>query len=164
MNENVRKALNDQIRRELDAEYVYLAMSNYFEEENLPGFATWMRAQAAEEREHAYRILDHLQERDAEVELQTLEAPPSDWASPRDAVAAALEHERGVTGHIHDLYDLAQDEGDHPARVMLEWFVEEQVEEEKTFGDLLDQLERIDGAAAGLMVLDGTLAGRTDAG
>jgi ferritin len=160
MNARVREALNDQIRRELEAEYLYLSMSNHFEEENLPGFASWMRAQADEEREHAYRIVDHLHERDARVELQALDAPPSEFGAPAEVMQAALDHERAVTGHIHDLYDLARSEGDHPTRVMLEWFVEEQVEEEKTFGRLVDHLERVDGQPAGLMVLDERLAQR----
>lgn len=160
MNEKVREALNRQIRRELQAEYLYLGMSLYFEEESLPGFATWMRAQAAEEREHAFRILDHLHDRNAVVELGSLEAPPAEYDSPTAAIREALEHERAVTGHIHELYGLARDEGDYPAQIMLEWFVEEQVEEEDTFSRLLDQLQRIGDEGAGILVLDGELAER----
>jgi ferritin len=160
MNDDVHEELNRQIRRELEAGYLYLSMSNYFEEENLPGFARWMRAQSEEEREHALRIVDHLQDRDARVTFEELESPHAEWDSPLDAVRSALEHEKKVSGHIHDLYDLAQEKGDHPARVMLEWFVEEQVEEERTFGDLVNHLERIDGQAAGLLVLDDQLGAR----
>lgn len=163
MNDKVHEALNEQIRRELEAGYLYLSMSNYFEEENLPGFAAWMRAQSQEERDHALRIVDHLQDRDARVTYAELGAPHSEWDSPLHAIRAALEHEKEVSRHIHDLYDLAQEEGDHPARVMLEWFVEEQVEEERTFGDLVNHLERIDGQAAGLLVLDDQLAARSAA-
>ncbi|HKK28501.1 MAG TPA: ferritin [Gemmatimonadota bacterium] len=160
MNEKVRKALNEQIGRELQAEHIYLAMSIWFEREDLPGFGGWLRSQAAEEREHAFRILGHLEDRDARVELGALERPPSDYDSPLAAMKAALEHERMVTGHIDDLYSLARDEADHPAEVMLQWFVDEQVEEEKTFGLIVGQLERIGDSAAGLMVMDRDLGAR----
>ena len=159
VNDEVRDALNAQVRRELQAAYLYLSMANWFEEESLPGFASWMRAQSEEEREHAFRIIDHLHDRGARVDLGALEAPTGDFGSPLDAVRAALEHEEKVTGHIHDLYDLARETGDHPAAVMLEWFVDEQVEEEDTFQTLVDHLERGDDGAA-LIVLDGKLGAR----
>ena len=162
VSEEVRDALNAQVRRELQAAYLYLSMANWFEEESLPGFASWMRAQSEEEREHAFRIIDHLHDRGARVELSALEAPAADFGSPVDAVRAALEHERMVTDHIHDLYETARDVGDHPATVMLEWFVDEQVEEEDTFQTLVDHLER-DGSGASLLVLDGKLEARGEA-
>jgi len=154
VNEKVRDALNAQIGRELQAEHIYLAMSIWFEREDLPGFAGWLRAQAAEEREHAFRIMKHLEDRDARVELDGLEKPTADFESPLAAMKTALQHEKKVTGHIDDLYSLARGEGDHPAEVMLQWFVDEQVEEEKTFGLIVGQLERIGDSGAGLMVLD----------
>lgn len=163
MKDKVRDALNTQVQRELQAAYFYLSLSNWYEEEALPGFSSWMRSQAAEEYEHAMRIVDHLQERDARVEYGALEAPTVTFGSPRDALKAALEHERKVTGHIHDLYDLAVTEGDHAARVMLEWFVEEQVEEEHTFTALLEKMERVGDSGAGLLVLDGVVGERGEA-
>ncbi len=159
VSERVRDALNAQVRRELQAAYLYLSMANWFEEESLPGFASWMRAQSEEERDHAFRLIDHLHDRGARVELEALEAPTGDFGSPLDALRAALEHEQAVTGHIHDLYEMAREEGDHPAAVMLEWFVEEQVEEEDTFQTLVDHLER-DGSGASLLVMDGKLEDR----
>lgn len=163
MKDNVREALNDQVRRELQASYLYLSLSNWFEEEGLAGFSSWMSAQADEERDHAMRIVDHMHDRDAKVRYEALEAPTATFGSPRDAVEAALEHERMVTGHIHDLYELATEEGDLPARAMLEWFVEEQVEEEHTFTQLLEKMERAGDSGAGLLFLDGQLAGRAGA-
>lgn len=160
VNQQVRDALNEQVRHELQAAYLYLSMANWFEEESLPGFASWMRAQSQEEREHAFRIIDHLHDRGARVDLAALEAPTGDFGSPIDAVRAAFEHEREVTGHIHDLYDLARETGDHAAAVMLEWFVEEQVEEEDTFQTLVDMLERADGSGSSLLVIDGKLGAR----
>lgn len=162
VNEKVRDALNAQVRHELQAAYLYLALSNWFEEETLSGFASWMRAQSEEEREHAFRIIDHLHDRGARVDLEALEAPTAEFGSVTDAIGAALEHERQVTGHIHELYELARDVGDHPAAVMLEWFVDEQVEEEDTFETLLDQLDRIDGSGASLLMLDGKLEARAE--
>lgn len=160
MNEKVRTALNAQINRELEAAYLYLAMSCYFEADDLPGFAAWMRAQADEEREHAMRIVDHLHERGARVELAAIDAPREEFDSALGAVRAALEHERAVTGHIEELYELADEEKDRPAELMLEWFVEEQVEEEKTFGDLVSQLERAGGSGPALLMLDAKLGER----
>ena len=162
MQDEVRDALNQQVRRELQAAYFYLSLSNWYEEEALPGFSSWMRAQASEEYEHAMRIVDHLHDRDARVEYGALEAPTATFGSPRDALKAALEHERKVTGHIHDLYDLAVEEGDHAARVMLEWFVEEQVEEEHTFTTLLEKMDRAGESGAGLLVLDDVVARRSE--
>ena len=162
MQDEVRDALNEQVRRELQAAYFYLSLSNWYEEEALPGFSSWMRAQASEEYEHAMRIVDHLHDRDARVEYGALEAPTATFGSPRDALKAALEHERKVTGHIHDLYDLAMEEGDHAARVMLEWFVEEQVEEEHTFTTLLEKMDRAGESGAGLLVLDDVVSQRSE--
>jgi ferritin len=160
VNNKVRDALTAQIGRELQAEHIYLAMSIWFAGQDLDGFAGWLRTQAAEEREHAYKILDHLLDRDAHVELGGLDQPPGDFGTPLGAIQTALEHEKKVTGHIHDLYELARKEGDHPAEIMLQWFVDEQVEEEKTFGTLVRQIERVGEGGTGLMVLDRHLGER----
>lgn len=156
----VRDALNDQVNRELFAAYLYLSMVNYFETESLPGFARWMRHQAREEVSHADRIMNHLHERGEQVELEAIEKPQATWSSPLEAMRDALEHERRVTGHIHDIYDLASEKGDHAAKVMLQWFIEEQVEEEDSAGAIVDQLERIGDSGASLLVLDGRLGAR----
>ena len=164
MQDEIRDALNRQIDRELEAAYLYLSLSDWFEgEQSLPGFARWMRHQAEEELEHAMRIVDHLQDRGARVRFGALEAPPHDFDSPLAAVRRALGHERDVTRHIHELYELAGEAGDPPARVMLDWFVEEQVEEEATFEQLVDQMERAGDSGSSLLVLDAKLAERGDA-
>lgn len=156
----IREALNDQVNRELFAAYLYLSMVNYFESEDLPGFAHWMRHQAREEVAHAGRIMEHLHDRGATVELQSIEKPPVQWDSPLDAMQDALDHESRVTEHIHEIYDLASENGDHAATVMLQWFVEEQVEEEDTAGAIVAQLERVGDSGASLLVLDGKLGAR----
>jgi len=160
MKEKVRKAFNDQVRRELSAAYTYLSMMSYCERESLPGFAHWMRHQAEEELDHAMRFLDHLHERGVRAELEELPRPPAEFDSPLQVMRTALEHEREVTRHIHELFELSAEEGDHPARIMLQWFVEEQVEEEESIGEIVDQLERIDGSPGSLLVLDSRLGER----
>lgn len=160
MKDDLRRALNRQINRELEASYLYLAMANYFEREGLDGFAGWMEAQSDEERDHARRLLDHLRDRGARVELEAIDEPRQDFDSPLAAIRAALEHERAVTGHIDDLYEQARELGDHPAEIMLQWFVDEQVEEEKTFGDLVEKLELAGDAGSSLLMMDARLGER----
>jgi ferritin len=160
MNERLRDALNDQVGYELHAAYLYLAMMNHFEEDGLDGFAHWMRMQAGEEVAHAMKIMDHLHDRDATVELGSLPAPEADFGSALEVMEAALAHERKVTGLIHDLYDLAREEGDHPAQVMLEWFIEEQVEEEKSARDIVEMLELAGGDGPAMLMLDARMAER----
>lgn len=160
MDETMRRRLNEQVNHELQAFYSYLAMSAWFEAESLTGFAGWMRSQADEEKAHAERIMQHLYDRDAAVELDALERPEHDFDAPVEVIRAALEHEKHVTSRIHDLVELAEEVEDHAAESMLEWFVDEQVEEEHTFTVLLRQLERAEGSPAGLMLLDDRLGER----
>lgn len=160
MDEKMRQGLNDQVNRELQAFYAYLAMSSYFEAENLPGFADWMRAQADEEKGHAERLIRHMHDRNARVELEALDRPTQEFGSPREVIRAALEHEKEVTSRIHALVDLAEEVRDPAAVSTLEWFVDEQVEEERTFRVLLGQLERAGESGAGLMLLDDRLGRR----
>lgn len=164
MDEAVRNALNDQIQRELYAAYLYLSMVTYFEDESLPGFAHFMRMQSDEELGHAKRIIEHLHERGERVELQAIQQPPAHFDSPVEVMRQALEHEREVTGHINDIYDLALEKGDHPTKGLMQWFVEEQVEEEAWAGQIVDQLERIGDEGASLLVLDARLAEREPEG
>ena len=160
MDESVRQAINDQINREFFAAYLYLAMSAHFEDEDLEGFASWMRHQAEEEVEHAMRLFQHLTRRGARVELQGIDQPDSDFGSPLSIFQAALAHEKKVTGHINDLYELAQDKNDYPAQIMLEWFIDEQVEEEEMTGKLVNQLEKVGDNEAALFMMDSRLGDR----
>lgn len=160
MHEKMLRGLNEQVNHELQAFYTYLSMSSWFEAENLPGFAAWMRAQADEEKEHAERIIQHLQDRNARVEFDALERPPHEFESAAEVMQTALEHEKEVTSQIHSLVDVAADVGDPAAESMLEWFVDEQVEEERTFTVLLGQLERAGDSGAGIMLLDDRLGQR----
>lgn len=154
------KALNDQINFEFASAYAYLAMSAYFEDENLPGFAQWMRAQAKEEVEHAMRLYDFVNDRGGGVKLPAIAEPKSSYDSPIEVVAGALEHEKKVTKSIHDLYALAVKENDYATQTHLHWFIDEQVEEEKTMGDVLARLQLAGNNTSALIMVDQHLSAR----
>lgn len=161
MNEQIEDALNEQIKHEFYAAYLYLGMMAYFERRSLGGFAHWMRLQAREEVGHAMRLVDFVLDRGGTVELKAIERPDTDYDSPLEVMRAALEHERRVTGMIDRLYELALEHKDHPAQVLLQWFVTEQVEEEKSAGDIVDRLEIGGDSGSALLALDERLGRRT---
>ncbi len=160
LSKKVQDALNNQIQHEFYAAYLYLAMMAFFENRSLPGFAAWMRLQAQEEVTHAMKLVDFILDRGGEVELRRIDEPPSAFDGPLAVMRATLEHERRVTGMINELYELAVTERDYPAQVLLQWFISEQVEEEKSAGDVVDQLELAGDSASALLVLDERLGGR----
>jgi ferritin len=160
IGKKVEKAFNGQLNAELYASYLYLGMSAYFEAENLPGFAHWMRTQAKEEQEHAMKFYEHIVERGGRVALQAVEAPPLEWESPLAAFRAAYGHEQKVTGMIHDLLKLADSESDPAANALLQWFVTEQVEEEAQTDRVVQQLKMVAKAPHGLLMIDRELAQR----
>ena len=160
---SLQDALNRQITNELSAAYLYLSMAAYFESLSLPGFAKWMRLQHQEETTHAMKIFDFVVDRSGRVSLGAIEAPASEFDSVETAVGQALEHERSVTADIYALHEVAQRERDYAAHVLLEWFAAEQVEEEKTLEELLDNVRMVGSDGAGLLILDGRLASRTTA-
>lgn len=154
--------MNRQIQEELASEYIYLGMAAYFASENLPGFSSFFKIQAAEEKEHGMKFFDFLDEIGRDVELFELPQPKCSYESPVDAVKAALEHEKHITARIHFLMDLATEERYYPAVSFLNWFVEEQVEEESTFRDLLARMEMVGGRGHGMLMLDGKLGERKE--
>lgn len=160
LNANVQQALNDQIRDEFYASYLYLSIAAYFEDNNLPGMASWMRLQADEERGHAMKIYDFVIDRGGRVYLQAVDEPPADFGSPLGAFEGALAHEQRVTASINRIYALAVEENDYPTQVMLQWFIDEQVEEEKSASDIVDQLNLVGDNSAALFMLDQQLGSR----
>jgi len=154
LTKNVQQALNDQIRMELNSAYTYLGMSAHCEHENLPGFAAWLRRQAAEEQEHAMRIFEFINSRDGKVILSALDQPPSGFGTPGEVFEQVLVHERSVTASIHSLYDLAISEKDYATQSHLQWFINEQVEEEKTASDILEQVKVVQGHKHLLLGMD----------
>jgi ferritin len=157
----MQDALNAQIKEELFSSYIYLSMAAYCEAINLPGFAHWMRAQSQEELEHAMKFYEFINERGGRVVLQALDQPPIEFEGPTAVFQKTLEHEQYITGKIHDLYTLAVEEKDYAAQVFLQWFVNEQVEEEQSAGEILEMLKMIGDKGQGLIMLDRQLAQRS---
>ncbi len=160
MNSTTNQALNQQIHMELESSYLYLALSAYYDSKDLPGFAHWMREQSREEYGHAMRIFDFLLTRGAEVTLDALGKPAPEFGCPTKAFDQVLEHERSVTQAIHRLYEAAVAEGDHATSVELQWFIQEQVEEEKSAEDVAAQLRLGGSEPLGLLIIDRQLAER----
>jgi ferritin len=157
----VAKGINDQVQKEFYAAYLYLAMSAYCDSKNLPGFAHWLRMQYEEELSHALRLLDFLLEAGEKVELNAIEKPALKFGTPLDVLKASLAHEKKVTASINNLYEMALKEKNYPAQIMLQWFINEQVEEERTVGDLIAQMELAGDSGPALLMMDRQLAGRT---
>lgn len=160
MNQELEEALNEQINEELGSYYIYLSMQAYFASESLDGFATWMQLQAQEEVEHAMRIFRFLNDRGGRVKLGAIEEPKKDWDSPLDAFKDAYEHEQYISRKINELVDMAEEKDDKATKNMLDWFVEEQVEEEASTEAIVDKLEMVNGAGSGLLALDKALGSR----
>jgi ferritin len=157
---SMQDSINEQINKELFSSYLYLSMAAYFEEKNLPGFAHWMSLQSAEEREHAMKFYEHLVDRGGRVMLKAIAAPATDWPSNLNVFKEAQAHEAKVTQSIHNLYEQALAEKDFPAQVLLQWFITEQVEEEKNAAEIVSQLELIEARGTAVMMLDHRLAKR----
>jgi ferritin len=158
--EAIQDAMNEQMKNEFYAAYQYLSMAAYCESENLPGFAHWMRTQAREETEHAMKFYDFILDRNGRVVLQAIEGPVVEFGSPLEVFERALEHEQKVTAMINDLYGLAVKENDYASQTFLQWFVTEQVEEEKNTGDVVETLKMIGDKSEALFLLDRELARR----
>lgn len=152
--------MNEQVNWELYSGYFYLSMSAYLESINLPGFANWMRVQAKEEQFHAMKIYDYINERGGRVDLKAIEEPPHEWSSPLEIFEETYKHEQKVTSLINDLVDLSMTEKDHATYNMLQWFVDEQVEEESTASELLGKLELIGKDTSTLFLMDQELSKR----
>jgi ferritin len=156
----MQDAMNEQINKELFSSYLYLSMAAYFEEKNLPGFANWMRIQSDEEREHAMKFYDFILETGGKVTLKVIDAPKTEWKSALEVAEEVAAHEAKVTASIYSLYELAQKEKDYPAQMMLQWFITEQVEEEKNAAEIVANLKLIEERGTAVLMLDHRLAKR----
>lgn len=163
LTKKVEAAMNDQLQKEFQSAYVYLGMSSWAESASLPGTASWLRHQWNEELGHAMRFYNFIVDRGAQVVLAGLDAPKVSYPSPLAVFESALEHERAVTRSINDLYELVGKEKDFASQAWLDWFAQEQVEEEKSVGQIVDDLRRIGDRGDGLYLLDKELAGRLNA-
>ena len=157
----IEEAFSEQIKYELESAYIYLSMAAYLDAEALAGMGTWMRAQVQEEVTHAMRFYKHIVERGGHVKLHPLDEPPQDWKSPLAAFEAAHEHEKFITAKIDGLVKLAQAEGDHGSSTLLQWFVDEQVEEEANTSKVAQDLKLVGNDGRGILMLDRELGTRT---
>jgi ferritin len=156
----LQDGFNAQIQKEFYSSYLYLAMAAHFEAVNLPGFASWMKKQSDEERAHAMRLWEHVYDRGGKVELKSLAQPPTSFGKPSEVIRQVLAHEQTVTESINALYALAVKEGDAAAQIWLQWFVSEQVEEEKNVNDLLEQLKMSGDQSFGVLFMDTHVLGK----
>lgn len=157
----IEDALNEQINAEMWSAYLYLSMSLDFARKGRSGIANWFRIQFQEEQAHALALMDYLHARGGRAVLKPIAGVPEEWNSPRDAFNDTLAHERKVTALIHNLYDLAEQEKDFATRQKLNTFVAEQVEEEETVTQILDDITLIGNDGTGLFQLDRELGQRT---
>lgn len=160
IKESVAEAINKQINAEMYSGYLYLSMAVDFGEKNLDGFQHWMRLQAEEELGHGMRFLDYLQERGGHIELQAIEKPEIQWDTPLEAFEFVYQHECKVTGMINDLVDLAEKEKDRATVNMLQWFVDEQVEEEDSADEIVQKLKMVGDSPSALLMMNEKMAHR----
>ncbi len=158
LKDTVQTALNAQVNMEFSAFYTYLSMAAYCEALNWKGFAAWLMHHAHEEQEHAMKLYNYLHARRGRVTLAALNAPKTEWNSLLDAIESALHHEERVTASIHALLELARAEGDHATESFLQWFVDEQVEEEGVVDEIIQKLRLFGDNSAALYLLDRDLA------
>ncbi|WP_129599907.1 ferritin [Anaerophilus nitritogenes] len=161
ISEQLMKVLNDQMNYEFYSAHVYLAMAGFCASEDLDGFSNFFIVQAEEERFHAMKIFNYISEMGGRVNISSFEYPENEYESILDVFKKGLAHEKIVTQRIYDLTDLATKEKEHATISFLKWFIDEQVEEESTFGSLVKKLERISENSNALYMLDTELSQRT---
>lgn len=160
MNSKVQKAINDQINAELWSAYLYLSMSADFAAKGYPGFSNWMMVQFKEEQDHALKFFNYVIQRGGEVELKPIEKVQQSWDTPLKAMEDTLAHEQKVTALINGIYKIAQEENDYATQSFLQWFIDEQVEEEDSARNLIDALKKVGDKGPGAYMLDKELASR----
>lgn len=161
LTKKLQDALNDQINREFFAEYLYLSMSAYLESVEMEGFANYFNVQAQEEHFHAMKMFNFVHDKGGRVILKSLKEPKSDYTSVINVIEESLKHEKYVTKSINELMDTAIKENDHSVKSFLQWYIDEQVEEEATITKLLAKLKLIKGEGLGLLTLDSELLTRS---
>lgn len=161
ISETITKALNEQLKWEMYSANLYLAMSAYFQDDGLPGFANWMRIQYQEETDHALKFYDFVLSRGGLAKLSAIDQPPAEWANALEVFSAAAKHEAEVTRRINELVHLAKSEHDFATDIFLQWFVTEQIEEEDNVKNIIDRLKLVNSEGQGLLMLDSEAASRT---
>jgi len=161
LSHSVQQLLNEQVAKELYASNLYLAMAGHFAETNLMGMANWMRIQSEEERSHALRFFEFVIDRNGKAEVGAVAQPPAEFGAPVEVFAQALAHERKVTASIHTLYAQALKDDDYATQVFLQWFINEQVEEEANASAMVERLSMAGDNRAALLMLDTEMKGRS---
>ena len=164
ISQTIQDALNQQINRELASAYVYLAMSAWADEQNLNGAASWLRIQWEEELQHATKLVDYIAGRGGRVELTAIAKPVAKYKHLLNVFKTVLKHEEDVTSAINSIYDLAAKQKDYATQTLLDWYVNEQVEEENAPSEIISMLELVGDSASGLLMVDRHLAGRARGG
>lgn len=160
MNEKVEEALNEQINREMYSSYLYLAMSAYSLSVGLPGFAHWFRVQVEEENIHAMKLFDYINNQDGRVRLREIKEPPMEFGTPMKMFQQTLKHEQFITRSIYELVGLTLVEKDEKTASFLQWYVEEQVEEEENDNEIIAKLKGFEENKNTLAEIDAELAKR----
>ena len=161
ISKKMEEALNKQLNAEFYSSYLYLSMAADFEDKNLDGFANWMQVQAQEEWGHGMKIYHYINEQLGRVKLEAIEKPPTRWAASLEMFEAAFKHEQKVTGMINNLVALANKEKDNATFIFLQWFVNEQVEEENSASTIVEKLKMVGDSPQGLLMLNQVLAQRS---
>lgn len=160
ISQRIQDAVNKQINEEFESAYLYLSFSALLDSQNLKGFAHWMHLQWEEEIAHGMKLYDHMLRRGGEIKLKQIKQPSSDATKPLEIFEAVLAHERHITECINDLYELAKEEKDNPLQNLLQWFIDEQVEEEENAEEYLEKLRLIGDNGPNLYLLDQELGQR----
>ncbi|MEI6503382.1 MAG: ferritin, partial [Armatimonadota bacterium] len=160
LNEKMRDAINEQINKELYSAYLYQSMMAHFEALGLQGIATWMRVQSMEETLHAYKFYDYVVERGGKIKLLPIDGPETEWPTALAAFEQVVSHEQFVTSLINNLMDIALESRDHASTSFLQWFIDEQVEEEATADKIASKLRLIGENAQALLMIDQELGMR----
>jgi ferritin len=163
ISESMRDALATQLNREFHSAYLYLAMSAHCSHLEFNGAAAWLKLQYEEEHDHATKIYEYLIEQGVRVKLGQIDQPPTDFGSLLEVFEASLAHEQEMTAELNDLSDAALGEKDHATYNLLQWFVNEQVEEEATVGSIIAKLRMVKDDGYGLLMIDNELGARTTA-
>lgn len=160
LSKAMQDSINEQINKEFHSAYIYLAMAAHCEAANYPGSAHWMQLQAKEEMGHGMKFYGYMNDQGARVVLKAIAQPPTEYKSLLEIFEKALEHEKKMTGYLNQLYAQALKENDYATQVLLQWYITEQIEEEKNAGQIVEQLKMVGDHSTALIMLDRHLASR----
>jgi len=160
ISKKMQDTINNQVQAELASAYLYLSMAAYCEGKNMKGFGHWLRVQYQEETGHAMKLMDYLLERGGQPELKAIDAPPAEFGSPLNVFEKVLSHEQHVTSLIHSLYEVALAEKDYASQIFLQWFINEQVEEEASASEILEKIKMLGDKSSAIIYLDKELGKR----